>query len=365
MSANYRTARAAIASEAAGWVIQIDDGALALDARKELLAWLRSSPQHIDEFLMATAAWQELDGLDIERQLDVDDLIEQAKQNVVVLGAGQETGTSVHGEKVEVAVRRNWLKWAVAAAVFIVIGTALVMRPQDPQAEFMTDLGQQLSFTLADGSAVHLNTQSALDTRFTEKQREITLLYGEAMFDVAKDPSRPFRVHSGSVIIEAIGTRFNVYQREDAVRVTVEEGTVSVGVRDAGTTLDSQTAGLDAVDEIQVATLVLKAGEEAQAGNDGVLVRIAEPDFEKSTAWRERRLVFRSDSLETVAAEFNRYNRQKIDIQVPPQLSREITATFDADDPEAFVAFLKKDASLDVIRQKDRFVVRPLRTAAR
>jgi len=365
MSAKFRNARAAIASEAAGWVIQIDDGVLALDVRKELLAWLRSSPQHIDEFLMATAAWQELDGLDIERQLDVDKLIAQAKQNVVVLEAGQDTGTSSHGEKAEVTAQWNWPKWAAAAAFFIVIGTGLAMRMQGPQPEFMTDLGQQLSFTLADGSVVQLNTQSALNTRFTEKQREITLLRGEAMFDVAKDPSRPFRVHSGSVVVEAIGTRFNVYQREDSVRVSVEEGTVSVGMRDARTTPGLQAVRLNAVEEIQLATLVLKAGEEAQAGNDGGLVRIEKPDFEKSTAWRERRLVFRSDSLETVAAEFNRYNRQIIDIQIPAQLSREITGTFDADDPEAFVAFLKKDASLDVIHQKDRIVVRPLRTAAR
>lgn len=366
MSANYPTARAVIAAEAAEWVIQIDDGALDLDARRELLDWLRSSPQHIEEFLMTTAAWQELDGLDVERQLDVDNLIAQAKQNVVALGAEQETGTSGHGEKIDAAARRNWRQWTAAAAVFVVIGTGLAVRSLDPQPEFATNVGQQMTFTLKDGSVVQLNTQSALDTQITESEREITLLRGEAMFDVAKDPSRPFRVHSGSVVVEAIGTRINVYRHEDATTVTVEEGWVSVATtEDDRTAFDLPATRLDGVNEQHVAVLVLKAGEEVRAFNDGGLVMIEKPDFEKSTAWRERRLVFRSDSLETVAEEFNRYNRRRIDIQVQPQDSRDITGTFDADDPESFVAFLEKDASLDVIRYEERIVVRPLRTVER
>ena len=200
----------------------------------------------------------------------------------------------------------------------------------------------------------------------TENEREVTLLKGEAMFEVAKDPARPFRVLSGSVILEAIGTRFNVYRRENTTMVTVEEGRVSVTTNeDDRTAFDLPAQRLDGMNEQHVTMLVLKAGEEARAFNDGSLVQIKEPDFEKSIAWRERRLVFRSDSLETVAEEFNRYNRRRIDIQVQPQDSRDITGTFDADDPESFVVFLEKDASLDVIRYEERIVVRPLRTAKR
>ena len=85
-----------------------------------------------------------------------------------------------------------------------------------------------------------------------------------------------------------------------------------------------------------------------------------EIDLEKSTAWRERRLVFVSDSLQTVAEEFNRYNQLQIDIQVPAQDARQITGTFNADDPGSFIAFLEKNASFEVIREKQRIVVRPL-----
>ena len=366
MNSNYPTARAALAAEAAGWVIHFDDGALDSNTRRVFLDWLRSSPQHIDEFLMAAATWRELDELDVERQLDVGDLIAQARQSVVAFGAEWESGTSVLDKKISTATRLNWRQWTAAAAVFVVIGTGLLMHLLNPPPEFVTDVGHQMTFTLKDGSVVQLNTQSALDTRFTESEREITLLRGEVMFEVAKDAARPFRVRSGSVIIEAIGTRFNVYQREDTTTVTVEEGRVSVTTNeDDRTAFDLPAQGLDGMNEQHVAVLVLEAGEEARVFSDGDLVKIEKPDFEKSTAWRERRLVFRSDSLETVAEEFNRYNRRRIDIQAQPKDSRNITGTFDADDPESFVAFLEKDASLDVIRYKERIVVRSLRTVER
>lgn len=365
MNASYRTARAAIAAEAAAWVVQIDDGALDLAARKELLAWLRNSPQHIDEFLLVTATWQELDEIDVEHLLDVDQLIAETKQNVVALGTSQEAGTVRNDQRSDTATQRSWRQWVAAAIVLVVLGTGLLVRSPDPQAEFATDVGQQLTFTLKDGSIIQLNTQSALDTQFTENERGVTLLKGEAMFEVAKDSTRPFRVRSGSVIIEAIGTRFNVYRREDATTVSVEEGSVSVLSENDRTVLDSQATKPDLVNGQRVAILILKAGEEARAFSDGSLVQIEEPDFEKSTAWRERRLVFRSDSLESVAEEFNRYNWQQIVIRVPPQISRDITGTFDATDPKSFIAFLEKDASLEVIHYEERIVVHPVKITAR
>lgn len=364
MSTGYRTARAAIADEAAAWVVQIDDGALDLAARGELLVWLRNSPQHVEEFLMVTAAWQELDEIDVEHRLDVDQLIAETKQNVVILGAGQEADTTGNDEHADTAKQRNWRQWVAAAVVLLVLGSSLLVRSPPPQPEFATDVGQQLTFTLKDGSVVQLNTQSAMDTRFTDNERKVTLLKGEAMFEVAKDSTRPFRVHSGSVIIEAIGTRFNVYRREDATTVTVEEGSVSVLSKKARKVLDPLATKLGPGNEQQVAMLVLKAGEEAQALGDGSLVQIKEPDFEKSSAWRDRRVVFRSDSLERVAEEFNRYNWQKIVIQVPSKISRDITGTFDATDPKSFIAFLEKDASLEVIHYAERIVVRPARITA-
>ena len=180
----------------------------------------------------------------------------------------------------------------------------------------------------------------------TEHSRNLELVQGEAMFEVAKDPSRPFRVRSGEITVEAIGTQFNVYRREDGVHVTVVEGTVKV-----------ETAPV-AKPQPATAAVTLTAGEEARSDRSGDVARIDTPDLEKHTAWREQRLVFRGDSLAAVAAEFNRYNQLQIVVVAPPSATRPITATFDAHDPESFVAFLERDPTLRVVRTSSGIEIR-------
>lgn len=114
-------------------------------------------------------------------------------------------------------------------------------------------IGQQTLFTLDDGSVVHLNTQSILTVRMTESSCDLDLTRGEAMFEVAKDPTRPFRVKSGSVVVQVIGTRFNVYRRNDGVQVTVVEGEAKVE------SLPTRTAVAKPSAEVH-----LPAGQEAQ-----------------------------------------------------------------------------------------------------
>ena len=300
-----------------------------------------------------TATWRELDELDVGCCIDVDALVYQAKQNVVELEP--QLASTGHVGYENQRRGRSWRHWVAAGAIILLVGVSYFARLWSLEPEYQTELGQQLTFTLNDGTVVLLNTQSALDSQITENKREVTLLEGEVMFEVAKDPTRPFRVRSGTVIAEAIGTRFNVYQHGNGITVTVEEGSVSVSRIDD--TLKSNTITSDL--EIPPRPLILNAGEEAKAQHHGEVVRVENPDFEKSIAWRDRRLVFRSNSLESIAAEFNRYNRRRIDVQTPSHDSRKITGTFDADDLESFIVFLEKDTSLNVSRYKDRVLVRP------
>lgn len=344
MTGAFKNARQAIQSEAAEWVLRLDEERLSLPARTELLGWLKQSPQHIEEFLFATAAWHELDDIDSQERLDVRSLIAEAESNVVTLG-----DTAVDTEADDTATRhRAWWIGGIAATVLLTVGAVLTSSLLSPTHHYETGVGQQTLFTLADGSIVHLNTQSELTVRITKDSRDLELVQGEAMFEVAKDSSRPFRVRSGEVTVEAIGTQFNVYRREDGVHITVVEGTVKV-----------ETVVPAAKPEPAAATITLNAGEEARSNRSGDVARIEAPDVEKHTAWREQRLVFRGDSLAAVAAEFNRYNQLQIVIAAPPSVTRPITATFDAHDPESFVAFLERDPALRVVRTSGGIEIRP------
>ena len=74
------------------------------------------------------------------------------------------------------------------------------------------------------------------------------------------------------------------------------------------------------------------------------------------TAWRERRLVFRADTLATIAEEFNRYNRLRIEVR-GNVANRQLTGVFDADDPVSLVEFLNDAPSVRVSHDGDRIVI--------
>ena len=337
MSGHFENSRQAIQAEAAEWVLQLEEKELDRKTREQLYAWLTLSPTHIDEFLLASAVWRELDGIDADKQVIVDELLANASDNIVTMGEAVPTTAAPAVS----ARRRRWLhaSWVsglaatVAAVAFVFLFSN---RPEGP-IRYETTTGQQTLFTLADGSIVHLNTRSALDVEISETSRVLTLLRGEAMFEVAKDPARPFRVMAGDVVVEAIGTAFNVYRHDGQVQVTVVEGEVKV-----------EQAAVPVVASALVEPVLLTAGQEVVSSSSGEIAQIEAPDLEKRTAWREQRLVFREDSLSDVAAEFNRYN--PLQIQIEASVPEQITATFDAHDPQSFIAFLERDPALRVVR---------------
>jgi transmembrane sensor len=290
--------------------------------------------------------WRELDHVDSTHRIDIESLLTEAQENVVELRDGQQGPSSENRIT-------NWRRRlaGLAASLAVAVGSTFWLL-QNNAASYATDVGQQLSFTVSDGSNIHLNTQSALDVVITQEKREFTLLSGEAMFEVAKDPNRPFRVRAGSAIVEAIGTEFNVYRRQTSTTVTVIQGKVSVASADRSSEA-LQEAGNTAID----VSIVLSDGEEAQVYKSGEVTRIEKTDLEKNVAWRNRRLVFRADSLADVASEFNRYNQQKIFIEFPDSSARQITGTFDATDPESFIEFLSRNPAIDVVRDGDRIVI--------
>jgi transmembrane sensor len=85
-----------------------------------------------------------------------------------------------------------------------------------------------------DGSTVYLGSGSALDTNFGPDRRRLDLSQGEAWFEVAPDPSRPFVVRAGDGTATALGTVYDVKHVNGRVQVTVIEGRVEVDYRSPG-----------------------------------------------------------------------------------------------------------------------------------
>lgn len=132
--------------------------------------------------------------------------------------------------------RRLWISLAAAACVIITASYFLWPAPLEKpvtltRTEHATGFGERLQVLLPDGSTVILNANSSLsyNTDFNNKDRQLQLS-GEAYFDVAGNPSKPFIVSTDQFSTTAIGTAFYIHGRRPSQAYTVNliEGKISV-----------------------------------------------------------------------------------------------------------------------------------------
>ncbi len=314
------------AEQAAYWLCELAEGGAR--RRTAFAAWLKRSPRHVGEFLNASAAWQAFGQTTIDAA-EIQDIVAQARAqrddfNVVPLD-GMATPASTERRR-----PRRLMPFAAAAGIAALgVAAAAWWLIHDGQA-YATVAGEQRAFRLDDGSLLHLNTGSRIKVMYSRHAREVRLLEGEALFSVQGDSARPFRVQVQGVVIEALGTEFNIQRRSRDVTVSVVEGRVSVDGRRE-----------------------LAANEQVRIDLDGHIVDTP-VHMADALAWRERRLVFEDDRLEDIALEVNRYTPDFLQVDGAARDKR-ITGTFDADDPASLILFLRKLEELEVMPEDGGF----------
>ena len=236
---------------------------------------------------------------------------------------------------------------AVAAATLAACVLALgwgshVLTGAEPVRQ-ATALGEVRRVDLADGSQASLGSDSRIAVRLSRRERRIALERGEAYFEAARDPARPFVVEAGNRRVVAVGTRFSVRRDAGELRVVVTEGLVRLEA-DAG----GEAAG----------PTLLPAGSVAIVHRDGVLVR-AMPLAEAARLvdWRSGLLVFQDTLLADAASEFNRYNARKIVIADPRVGELRIGGSFRWANAEGFVRLLEQGFPVRAEYRSDRIVL--------
>jgi transmembrane sensor len=363
-----------LAEESSAWLERLKKGKP--EDRAEFAEWTMESRRHLRHFLMMTALDEELRSFDPERKHAVPDVRHQGAEVVALTehGAEPHPGTVAATPSATRVSSYRW--WSLAATLVVFVGialTAYLLRWNSGWQEFSTAVGEQRSIELLDGSLVHLNTGSRVAVRLSEGTRDIRLLEGEALFKVHKDPNRPFRVHTFGAVIQAIGTQFNVYRRMDGTTVSVVEGRVQISSGEpevspraeqpgSGDTRDGAGSANGAGQVVEAASPLvtrLAAGEEASIDSSGRIETQHNADVSRSTAWRERRLVFKQDSLGKIVTEFNRYNRVPQFKLIGTSVStRRYSGAFSVDDPESLSSLLASEPDLLVQRSGDDILVR-------
>lgn len=113
----------------------------------------------------------------------------------------------------------------IGTAVAACLALVMVLLPHD---QLSNGKGAPRQIVLEDGSRVWLMGGSALRPHFSERQRHLQLLQGEAFFEVIADASRPFIVDAGSNRVEVTGTAFSMNLQDTRLEVAVAQGSVRV-----------------------------------------------------------------------------------------------------------------------------------------
>jgi transmembrane sensor len=239
--------------------------------------------------------------------------------------------------------RRRWLpalprwSWGAigAACAGLLVAVLLLVPGEEPGQQRMSSaVGAHEALSLADGSRVELNTDSSLTVRFDDTVRRLEIERGEAFFEVASDPDRPFRVSCGAAEAVAVGTAFNLRCDTDVARLTVTEGRVRFGY--AG---DRQGPIVEAGEHL---LLDLATGEH----------RRDDDAYTAAVAWREWNLVFEDTPLIQVITELQRYTDTPIRITDSATASLRVSGVFDVRRAESVVEALAGSLPIEARRSQ-------------
>ena len=234
MTPSEEQVRAAVAQQAGTWFIANQSGSLEQAERAAFVAWLKASPIHVEEYLGVALIAHDLPAAMDEPDLPLESLLEMARADDTNGVVSLEPPMRVRDlPSKQISKPRIWSFATSTAAVVLVLAASVLWWVHDGDflglpRTYQTAHGEQSVAQLPDGSELHLNTDSAVTVRYTRSERVVEIARGQALFTVARDDHRRFRVAAGDAHVLAVGTRFDIYRKPDATIVTVVEGSVAV-----------------------------------------------------------------------------------------------------------------------------------------
>src|SRR5215831_9139008 len=217
--------RAMIAEQAGEWFIANQAQALTAGESAAFLAWLKSSPLHVKEYLeIARIARGWIDAVR-DPHVPLESFLAQtrtAEDRVVALES--------HTHRQERTASRLPISWGrpllATAAALLLLAAGVLWWVHDGELlgiakTYRTAHGEQTAQRLPDGSMLRLDTDSEATVRYSASERLVELRRGQALFEVAHETGRRFRVRAGDAGAIAVGTQFNVYQKAASVEITV------------------------------------------------------------------------------------------------------------------------------------------------
>lgn len=336
--------------QAVAWFLRVRSAEARVEDLPELRRWIEADPHNALAYQQVAAAW---------------DTVGNYASAAPIVAARRDALQDSQARAGSRPLRR-WALAACAGLVFIAAGCWWLAAPHSTL--YTTDVGEQRTLRLPDGSVIALDAQSAARVRYTDKERRITLERGQARFSVAKDALRPFRVHARGQTVVALGTQFDVELVSHTVLVTLIEGHVAV----AGVPADASAAAargavkspdstLPASDFSALARANNRAGERIveltpgqalHVSDDGHTDFVAHVDLTRATGWQTGKMFFDNEPLGSVVERMDRYTRQQVVVD-PSVANVNVSGVFNAGDTAAFIEAVTAYFPIQAVRTGD------------
>ncbi len=303
--------------EATDWLILLQEEPQDPDVLRRFNNWLNESAVH-------EAAWAEtwrtadaIGTVSPSYSEDWQPFVEQFRQ----VHANPQTVAPLR--RSSAAPRRsqtsNW-RWAGrGAALAAAIGVVALLVPDlllQFRADYKTGIGETRTLRLTDSSTVLLAPDSALAVAFSANERHVSLLAGEAFFQVAPNPERPFHVTTRDIRTTVQGTAFNVIRDGEGATITLQHGKVLVAQETASPQVSEQ----------------LETGQSVRVSWSGDVVRSSKP-LSQVAAWRNGQLLAQDQAMGVVIARLRRYVGDTIVLADPTLSDRSVTGVYNLNDP--------------------------------
>lgn len=323
---------------AASWFARLRSDRVSRNDRKQFLEWLNEDPAHSAAYGECQTAWE-----------------------IVGAVAGDEDIIGLRRDALTIKTPPSLLTWrsamAVAAAVVLLVIAGIQIIAFQPQSvtsppaivadaagakTLRTAVGERSAITLEDGTVIELNTDSLALVIYSAERRDVHLVRGQALFDVASDPARPFVVEAAGKRVTALGTVFDVRVDSTKMQVTLVEGRVRVEPIEG----DAQ----------RTAARTLRPGEQLIARAGEPLIVLA-ADVQQQVSWRTGRLAFSDEPLGDVVAEINRYSQRKVVLADAGLAELRVSGVFRVGSMPGFVAALDAGFPVTAEHQPDGIIL--------
>jgi transmembrane sensor len=381
---NGFTNKRKINEEAAKWILYVEDNPkLSAEKIEELNTWVSTSKVHKECLVEMAQSWGEMSLLahvmapsEVKNRTKVDFLNAWLLTPVIALLYLLQSVFSKLRDVGKPVIALPFISLVIGFSVYFIVdlGDKNIVK----ESEFITKVGEQTHYLLDDGSTIWLNSNTKINVNYSSKVRRINLIEGEAHFNVAKDPNRPFEVYANNRLVRAVGTSFSVYRLKDRIEVLVTEGKVELGLVEDMLVItpdDYDSLALEKVNKPETQGQIpalkntqilgeLVAGQSVSipinkplsTNNTLDIVQLNSSEVARKLSWRQGKLIFAGESLEEVITEITRHTPVKIELTDPSLRTIKIGGQFQAGETDALFFVLETGFGIDVDKVSENYV---------